>query len=390
MNKLLIGLFIAGQVLTAQAQSDLAFSNGGVSPYYMTGRLADGYVPITRFAAKKPQPLAYRTMDERTQALAGPGEAIFDDDSSALAQIMVARGEIHSEKYSRGTDKSTKFFSWSMAKSVTGMIVGEALCSGKIDSLDDRADRYAPNLKGTQWGQATIKQILSMSSGAKSAGPDGEYGDGWFALTRGFKSHDDYFKQMGEVTNLEGTFNYNNYDTNSLVYILGDNFRPLFEAILARAGTTDEVVWMTDKRGQINGAYGISATLQDWAKLANETIDMRTGRRGKCLQAYMMDSTRRQASNNYQSIKGLKSYGYQTWLDNRTDKGIYIWIGAFGQKTFINPEDETVMITFRSHFKQDMTDRQFVFFRKWQPNTNNSTSTTRTAAVQGSEPGGTR
>lgn len=53
-----------------------------------------------------------------------------------------------------------------MAKSITSLAVAIAVSEGKIRSLDDRADIYAPKLAGTLHGEKTIRNLLRMSSSA--------------------------------------------------------------------------------------------------------------------------------------------------------------------------------------------------------------------------------
>lgn len=55
-----------------------------------------------------------------------------------------------------------------MAKSITALAVGEALCTNKIKDLADKAEDYAPQLKGTPYGESAVRDLLMMASGAKS------------------------------------------------------------------------------------------------------------------------------------------------------------------------------------------------------------------------------
>ena len=54
-----------------------------------------------------------------------------------------------------------------MAKSITALAVGIALGEGKIRSLDDRAEVYAPGLRGTLYGGTALRDLLRMASGAR-------------------------------------------------------------------------------------------------------------------------------------------------------------------------------------------------------------------------------
>jgi CubicO group peptidase (beta-lactamase class C family) len=55
--------------------------------------------------------------------------------------------------------------SFSMAKTVTGMLIGIAVREGAIRSLDQPAADYVPELAGTEYGETSIRNLLRMASG---------------------------------------------------------------------------------------------------------------------------------------------------------------------------------------------------------------------------------
>ena len=52
-----------------------------------------------------------------------------------------------------------------MAKTITALLIGIAVKEGAIRSIDDLAEIYLPDLKGTEYGRTPIKALLQMSSG---------------------------------------------------------------------------------------------------------------------------------------------------------------------------------------------------------------------------------
>ena len=63
----------------------------------------------------------------------------------------------------KGVTPQARFASYSMAKSVTALAVGEALCAGRIKDLTDKAEDYAPQLKGTPYGESAVRDLLMMA-----------------------------------------------------------------------------------------------------------------------------------------------------------------------------------------------------------------------------------
>ena len=82
--------------------------------------------------------------------------------------FLIARGEtILVERYQYGRNDRHRFTSWSMAKTVTSMLVGIAIAEGRIRSVDDPAAIYVSALAGTEYGRTSLRHLLQMSSGVR-------------------------------------------------------------------------------------------------------------------------------------------------------------------------------------------------------------------------------
>ena len=63
--------------------------------------------------------------------------------------LLVLKGDtIAVERYQYDRKPTDRMQSYSMAKTVVAMLVGIAIAEGKIGSIDDRAEKYLPQLKG--------------------------------------------------------------------------------------------------------------------------------------------------------------------------------------------------------------------------------------------------
>lgn len=117
--------------------------------------------------------------------------------------------------------------SFSRAKSIISLAIGQALCAGKIPSLEVQAQQLVPELAQTVYGRAKIKSLLTMSSGAATGLPHGDTVPGesgrWLqGVKTQLKTLQDYpdeaiplFAKTGE-----GVFKYKNQDTSALVLVL--------------------------------------------------------------------------------------------------------------------------------------------------------------------------
>ena len=80
--------------------------------------------------------------------------------------LLVARGgTILFEHYQYDRTDTDRFLSYSMAKTVTGMLIGIAVREGAIRSVDQPAADYVPELAGTEYGGTSVRNLLRMASG---------------------------------------------------------------------------------------------------------------------------------------------------------------------------------------------------------------------------------
>jgi CubicO group peptidase (beta-lactamase class C family) len=113
-------------------------------------------------------------------ALGEPATALdvhyrFDDATHSIADfvartdttgLLILKGDqILYEGYFQGADRQDLFMSFSVGKSFVSTLVAFAVADGKIKSIDDPILGYLPELKGSAYESATIKQVLQMASG---------------------------------------------------------------------------------------------------------------------------------------------------------------------------------------------------------------------------------
>lgn len=118
--------------------------------------------------AADPQPVY------RISADAGVGEAalreaidpLFEDDAlgETRALVVMRDGKIVAERYAPGFGPDTKLLGWSIAKSVTAVLVGLMVSDGRL-ALDAPVPVDAWSQPGDPRGRITLRQLLTMTSG---------------------------------------------------------------------------------------------------------------------------------------------------------------------------------------------------------------------------------
>ncbi len=82
------------------------------------------------------------------------------------AVVVMADGKLAAERYASGYDKDTRFVSWSMAKTVTGVLIGMLIADGKL-SLDEPAPVPLWQRTGDPRAEITLRHLLQMRSGLR-------------------------------------------------------------------------------------------------------------------------------------------------------------------------------------------------------------------------------
>ncbi|MFB0874630.1 MULTISPECIES: serine hydrolase domain-containing protein [unclassified Sphingobium] len=119
-------------------------------------------------AEQQPAPLYQVAADAAVgeSALRGAIDPLFDDDlmGQTRALLVMRDGRIVAERYAPGFGPDTKLLSWSMAKSVTAVLVGLMVADGRL-ALDSPLPVPAWSQPGDPRGRITLRQLLTMSSG---------------------------------------------------------------------------------------------------------------------------------------------------------------------------------------------------------------------------------
>ena len=83
----------------------------------------------------------------------------FLDESSTTGLIVLKDGVMRHEQYRNGGSRESLFTSWSVAKSFVATVIVMAQKDGLIESLDDKAEKYAPQYAGSDFGSSTLRSF---------------------------------------------------------------------------------------------------------------------------------------------------------------------------------------------------------------------------------------
>ncbi|MBK9044937.1 MAG: beta-lactamase family protein [Saprospiraceae bacterium] len=89
------------------------------------------------------------------------------EDNNTVAFIIIKNDSVQYEKYFKSYDKQSIVPSFSMAKSVTSILIGCAIYEGIIKSVEEPITNYIPELTKNGFDKVSIKHLLQMTSGIK-------------------------------------------------------------------------------------------------------------------------------------------------------------------------------------------------------------------------------
>ncbi|MEI9911724.1 MAG: serine hydrolase [Bacteroidota bacterium] len=136
-----------------------------------------------------------------------------------VAVVVIKNGSLLYEKYWDGYSDSSLSNSFSMAKSITSLLIGAAIKEGKIRSVDEAVSNYLPEFKEGLAAKLIIKDLLTMTSGSNW---DEAYVNPFSVTTEGYYGSNLYKTATGVKINREpGThYYYKSGDTELLGLIV--------------------------------------------------------------------------------------------------------------------------------------------------------------------------
>ncbi|MBP0600096.1 serine hydrolase [Herbaspirillum sp. LeCh32-8] len=272
----------------------------------------------------------------------------------AHAFLVVQDGRVVYERYIDDFDASSRFASFSVAKSFVATLTGAALAEGKLKSLQEPISHYLrPDEISPAYAGITIGQLLAMRSGIDV---DERYGGSLTSpVVRMFVTTNlnAFIARRHGLRFAPGSrFEYRSIDTLVLSRVLARATgmrlsdyaqRTLWEPL----GMEQDASWSVDssEHGIEKAFCCINTTARDFAKLGLLYLnDGRAG--GRQIVAPAWTGEPRQPVNE----GNVLDYRDGWWIPpgNAADRD-FSAIGVFGQYIYVNPATRTVIVKLSDH-----------------------------------------
>lgn len=285
--------------------------------------------------------------------------------------IVLHQGRIVYERYSGCLDENVQHGVMSVTKSLTGLL-GEILVTEQALDEDAMIGFLIPELKGSAFADATVKQVLEMTTSLDYsedyADPDADvwiYAEAASPLPKpeGYTGPGSYFEYLQTVrpepgSNHGKTFAYKTVNADALGWLIArttnQSVAEVFsERVWQRIGAEREGYYSVDSIGTPFAGGGFNATLRDLARLGQLMLDegrvddeqiipaaaIERIQQGGSLEAF--------ANSHYTALKG---WSYRSmWWNTHNEHDAYAARGVHGQTIYIDPTAEMVIVRLASH-----------------------------------------
>lgn len=286
--------------------------------------------------------------------------------------VVLKDGQITSEAYFRQTSPDDLRISWSVAKSFLSALFGIVMAEGQIESLDDPVIKYAPELAGSAYDGATIRNVLNMASGVR--------------FNEDYLDFNSDINRMGRVLALGGSMDGFTSGQNQRLYAPGEKWKYvsidthvigmvirgatgrsvaelLEEKIIKPMGFKQAPYYVTDGDGVAFVLGGLNVTTRDYARFGQMFMN---GGRWNGVQIVPEDWVNISTSPSAPTAADRIGYGYQWWVPKGAVAGEYMARGIYGQYIYVNRPLGVVIATTAADKKfreAGVSDQNIAMFR---------------------------
>jgi CubicO group peptidase (beta-lactamase class C family) len=290
--------------------------------------------------------------------------------------LVIKNGEIVVERYQYGRTQDMIFRGFSISKTVTALLVGIAQNKGFINSLDDKVEKYWPEIKNSPYGGVTIKELLLMNSGVEGGNYDSDNANqhqiySILLKNENYQKPEKFIEYLNDLKSrgTKGNNRYSNLDTLILGRVLskatGKNISNLTsEWLWQPMGAKDISRWLYNNTDNLEWTEsGFTSTLNDYGRLG---VLLANNGKYKNTQVvpynFLLEATdvnKIPKSNLQLSNYAFQyGYGYQTWVLSNKER-TFCALGHYTQVICVQPSSKIVMIQVAANSSHDGFKKSF-------------------------------
>lgn len=285
------------------------------------------------------------------------------------ALLVMHRGQVVFEHFGGVMSPLHEHIAMSVSKSFMGLLAACLVADGVLNEAQ-RVDHYLPELAGSGFGDATVRQVLDMTTAIdyseNYADPEAEIwrhmrAGGVMPRPPGYSGPTnvyDYLKTVRKLGEHGEQFTYRTANTDVLGWIVrrvsGKNNEDLLsERIWQPMGAELDAYYTVDPTGTAFAGGGLNTGLRDLARFGELVrLQGRVGNMQVLPAAAVADTfagadPARFAANGPVTLKGW-SYRNMWWVSHNAH-GAIMARGVHGQNIYIDPKADMVIARYASH-----------------------------------------
>lgn len=283
--------------------------------------------------------------------------------------LILHKGKIVYERYFGELKPDGIHAAMSVSKTFTGTLGALLVEEGVLDENKTAAD-YIPELKSSAFGDASIRQILDMTTGLKYSedysDPNAEI---WAFSAAGNPfskpktntepaNYFDYLVTIGKEGVHGEIFAYKTVNTDVMGWIISvvtNKSIPelLSERIWQPLGTHFDGYYQIDGSGIAFAGGGFSANLRDMAMFGEMIRNKGYFNKKQILPQTLVEDIMKggdQEAFEKSAYSSLSNWSYRNmWWITHNEDGAFAARGVHGQTIYIDPKAEMVIVRFSSH-----------------------------------------
>ena len=283
--------------------------------------------------------------------------------------LVMHKGKVVYEKYFGISKPYLPHIAMSVTKSFVGTMAAMLAVEGKLDP-SAQVTKYVPELKDSAYGDATVREVMDMTIGVKYseayADPKAEIWDyaraGGLLPTapdyHGPHTYYDFLVKLQKEGEHDVAFAYKTVNAEVLAWIVrraaGKSLADLMsERIWQKLGTENDAYFSVDRIGTEQGGGGLNLTLRDMARFGEMMRLNGQYNHQQIIPAAVIQEIRHGGDPDKFAKAGftlLNGYSYKDmWWVAHNAHQTYEARGIHGQRIYIDPVAEMVIVKFSSH-----------------------------------------
>ena len=354
-------MFICVDV-AAQQECLKSFSNTQVRHRHNTA--SSSQTPLRLLDGPPLGPVAYRIPgDETTYTLDN-----FFGKFCTTGFLVIKEDQIVFEKYLQGRKPLDTSLSASMSKSILSLLIGIAIKEGKV-SLSEKIGDVLPEFKEGAFANATVEDLLRMSSGAalvnsfeSGANSDNQATNTITSPNQNIRK----FLSLKKETSAEPgkTFAYNGAQSAVLGAVLAERVGSDLTTYLAKKiwmpmGAESDAYWIKNRYDEEGVQANFVATLRDYGRLGYLVMNKGNVNGQQIVPSEWIDKMTTLDKSKPQPAKP-PFYGLHTWIPLAANGRSMFW-GTNGQNIFIDPLQRVVIVHTGNSPKAEFDGNRHLF-----------------------------